>query len=193
GRAAPGSLCGAVRCSCLSLSGRVRHRLERDKKRARKIYKLRQLQILGVLAAMKSEDSTAAADFHNKTALWIVREFDAMAVEDLNVKGMVKNHHLVKSVSDAGWNQFVLILRSKAEEAGRVGIKVNPSYTSQDCSRCGQRERKTLATREHRCDNCGPAVSRDHNAAINIKGRAGLSGMVPAGESREPRISTYSR
>jgi putative transposase len=133
------------------------------------------------------------ADFHHKTALKIVRGFDAIAVEDLNVKGMVKNHHLAKSISDAGWNQFVLILMSKAEEAGREVIKVNPSYTSQDCSKCGHRVRKTLATREHRCVNCGFIAHRDHNAALNIKGRAGLSGMVPVGESREPRISTYSR
>jgi putative transposase len=130
------------------------------------------------------------ADFHHKTVLKILREFDAIAVEDLNVKGMVKNHHLAKSISDAGWNQFVLILTSKAEEAGRVVIQVNPSYTSQDCAKCGERVRKSLATREHRCINCGLVAHRDHNAALNIKGRAGLSGMVPVEESREPRIST---
>jgi len=130
------------------------------------------------------------ADFHHKTALKIVRKFDAMAVEDLNIKGMVKNHHLAKSISDAGWSQFILILTSKAESAGRVVIKVNPAYTSQDCSQCGHRVRKTLATREHRCINCGFVAHRDHNSALAIKGRAGLSGMVPVGESREPRIST---
>ena len=128
------------------------------------------------------------ADFHHKTALKIVRKFDAMAVEDLNIKGMVKNHHLAKSISDAGWSQFLLILTSKAESAGRVIIKVNPAYTSQDCSQCGHRVRKTLATREHRCINCGFVAHRDHNSALAIKGRAGLSGMVPVGESREPRI-----
>src|SRR5215468_9901369 len=133
------------------------------------------------------------ADFHHKTALKIVRKFDAMAVEDLNIKGMVKNHHLAKSISDAGWSQFILILTSKAESAGRVVIKVNPAYTSQDCSQCGHRVRKTLAKREHRCDKCGYVAHRDHNSALAIKGRAGLSGMVSDGKSREPRISTYSR
>jgi len=133
------------------------------------------------------------ADFHHKTALKIVRGFDAMAVEELNVRGMVKNHHLAKSISDAGWGQFILILTSKAESAGRIVIKVNPSYTSQDCSQCGHRVRKTLATREHRCDKCGYVAHRDHNSAIAIKGRAGLSGMVSDGKSREPRISSYSR
>src|SRR5262249_7551142 len=71
--------------------------------------------------------------------------------------------------------------------------KVNPAYTSQDCSQCGHRVRKTLAKREHRCDKCGYVAHRDHNSALAIKGRAGLSGMVSDGKSREPRISTYSR
>jgi putative transposase len=133
------------------------------------------------------------ADFQHKTALNIVREFDAIAVEDLNVKGMVKNHHLAKSISDAGWSQFTSILTNKAESAGRQVVKVNPSYTSQDCSQCGRRVRKTLATREHRCINCGFVAHRDHNAALNIRERgARASGMVPVGESREPRISTYN-
>jgi len=125
-------------------------------------------------------------DFHHKTAFKVVREFDAIAVEDLNIKGMVKNHHLAKSISDAGWSQFILILTSKAESAGRVVIKVNPSYTSQDCSRCGHRNRITLATRIYRCSRCGLVIHRDRNGALNVKGRAGLSGMVPDGESGEP-------
>lgn len=132
------------------------------------------------------------ADFHHKMALKVVREFDAIAVEELNIKGMVKNHHLAKSISDAGWSQFILILTSKAESAGRVVIKVNPSYTSQDCSRCSHRNRITLATRIYRCSRCGLVIHRDRNGALNVKGRAGLSGMVLDGESCEPRISTYN-
>ncbi|MGH9838345.1 MAG: RNA-guided endonuclease InsQ/TnpB family protein [Blastocatellia bacterium] len=118
------------------------------------------------------------ADFHHKTALNLVREFDRIAVEDLNVCGMVKNHGLAKSISDAGWSQFTSILTGKAANAGREVIKVNPSYTSQDCSKCGSRVRKTLATREHRCVSCGFVAHRDHNAAINIQQRGALaSGM----------------
>lgn len=132
------------------------------------------------------------ADFHHKTALNIVREFDAIAVEDLNIRGMVKNHHLAKSISDAAWSQFFAITKVKAESAGRTFERVNPRYTSQDCSRCGHRNKITLATRIYRCSQCGLVIHRDHNGAINVKGRAGLSGMVPVGEPCEPRISTYN-
>jgi putative transposase len=132
------------------------------------------------------------ADFHHKTALNIVRDFDAIAVEDLNVRGMVRNHHLAKSISDAAWSQFFTITKVKAESAGRTFERVDPRYTSQDCSRCGHRNKITLATRIYRCSQCGLVIHRDRNGAINIKGRAGLSGMVPVGEPCEPRISTYN-
>ena len=65
------------------------------------------------------------------------------------------------------------------------------AVTSQDCSRCGHRNKITLATRVYRCSRCGLVIHRDRNGALNVKGRAGLSGIVPDGESREPRISTY--
>jgi putative transposase len=76
-------------------------------------------------------------DFHFKEAGKLVNEYQSIKVEDLNIQGMVKNHCLAKSISDAGWGQFIMIVIFKAEEAGRTVIKVNPSYTSQDCSRCG--------------------------------------------------------
>ena len=153
----------------------------------------RRRKAVTLLAKKHQKIQRQRADFHHKTALNLIQEFDAIAVEDLNVRGMVKNHHLAKSISDAGWSQFTSILTNKAEEAGRQVIKVNPSYTSQDCSQCGHRVRKTLATREHVCVNCGFVAHRDHNAALNIQERgARASGMVPVGESREPRISTYN-
>jgi putative transposase len=166
----------------------AQRKVSRRKKRSNRRRKAARL-----LAKKHQKIQRQRADFHHKTALNIVREFDVIAVEDLNVKGMVKNHHLAKSISDAGWSQFTSILTNKAESAGRQVVKVNPSYTSQDCSQCGHRVRKTLATREHRCINCGFVAHRDHNAALNIRERgARASGMVPVGESREPRISTYN-
>ena len=120
-------------------------------------------------------------DFQHKTALRLIREFDAIAVEDLNIKGLVRNHHLAKAISDAAWQAFFLILTSKAAEAGRQVVKVEPQFTSQDCAHCGQRVRKTLAVREHRCLACGFVAHRDHNAALNIQRRG-----TPFGEGGRP-------
>ena len=122
-------------------------------------------------------------DFHHKTAKPIIEEFDTIAVEDLKIRNLARNPHLAKSISDAGWGGFISILSSKAASAGREVVKVNPAFTSQDCSQCGERVRKSLAVREHRCLVCGLVLHRDHNAAINLIGRVGRSGMkavVPA-------------
>lgn len=160
---------------------RVSRRTSKRGKRRRKA--------VALLARKHQDVRRRREDFHHKTALNIIREFDHISVENLNIAGLVKNHHLAKSISDAGWNQFTLILASKAEEAGRVVIRVNPAYTSQDCSQCGSRVKKSLAVREHRCTGCGLVLHRDHNAARNIekRGRAGLSGMGDS--SRENRES----
>ena len=102
----------------------------------------------------------------------------------------MKNHHLAKAISDAAWNTFVNILLNKAANAGRVVEKVEPKFTSQDCSNCKARVRKSLNEREHRCVNCGLILHRDHNAAINIlsKVRAEPSGMEAVTLPVDPRI-----
>jgi putative transposase len=113
-------------------------------------------------------------DFHFKEARKLVNQYQSIKVEDLNIRGMVKNHHLAKSISDAGCGQFIMILIFKAEEAGRSVIKVNPAYTSQECSRCGHRNEIRLATRIYECSKCGLVIHRDRNGAKRIeqKGRA---------------------
>ena len=133
---------------------------------------------VGWLAKKHLKVKRQRRDFHFKEAVKLVNEYQSIKVEDLNIQGMVKNHHLAKSISDAGWGQFIEILIFKAAEAGRTVIKVNPSYTSQDCSRCGHRNRITLATRIYRCSKCGLVIHRDRNGAKRIehKGRAVPSG-----------------
>ena len=76
-------------------------------------------------------------DFHHKAALTLVRENDTIYHEDLQTANMVKNHHLAKSISDAGWAAFLSILSYKAVCAGRSVVAVQPAYTSQTCSGCG--------------------------------------------------------
>lgn len=111
-------------------------------------------------------------DFLHKTSLDLVRRFDDIAVEDLNISGMMKTHYLAKSISDASWKIFLNILESKAENAGKRVWKVNARNTSQICSGCGERVKKTLSQRTHKCPDCGLTLNRDENAAKNILGRA---------------------
>jgi putative transposase len=97
-------------------------------------------------------------------------------VEDLSVNRMVHNHCLAKSIADAAWAQFVDYLTYKAAWAGGRVVLVNPAYTSQDCSRCGHRQKLRLADRTYRCPCCGLVLDRDHNAARNLLA-LGLQGI----------------
>lgn len=108
-------------------------------------------------------------DALNKIVYKLIQEYDFIAVEDLNIQGMVKNRRLSKSIMDAGWGYFKERLFSKAAEAGRVVVAVNPANTSQTCSSCGQLfpEKIGLSVRTVRC-SCGLELDRDVNAAINI-------------------------
>ncbi len=110
-------------------------------------------------------------DFHDKTAGLIVSQADVVAYERLNIKGLAKTK-LAKSILDAGWGQFLEILKCKAEKAGVLVIEVNANGTSQECSNCGVKVPKELKDRVHSCSNCGTELCRDLNAALNIKYRA---------------------
>jgi putative transposase len=109
------------------------------------------------------------ADFHHKIALAMVRNNDTIFHEDLQTANMIRNHHLAKSISDAGWSQFLSILSYKAACAGRLVVAVNPAFTSQRCSGCGIVVHKGLSVRWHSCPECGTSLHRDHNAAKNIE------------------------
>jgi putative transposase len=106
-----------------------------------------------------------------KTANNLLKKYDVVAVEDLNVKGLVRTR-LAKSVFDAGWSSFLSILTNKAKNAGLLVIQVIASGTSQDCSNCGVKVPKKLHERWHDCPNCKCSLDRDHNAAVNITNRA---------------------
>ena len=107
-------------------------------------------------------------DFEHKTARELAQKYDFIAYESLNIKGMVRNHRLAKSISDAAWGQFLRILCYKAEEAGGTVVAVNPQGTSVLCSQCGFSVSKTLADRQHVCPNCHLSIGRDLNSARNI-------------------------
>ncbi|MEG5048898.1 transposase [Microcoleus sp. B4-C1] len=110
-------------------------------------------------------------DFHFKTANNLLKKYEVVAVEDLNVKGLARTR-LAKSVLDAGWSSFLSILINKAVNAGLLVMTVCAYNSSQDCSNCGEKVPKKLHERWHDCPNCGCSLDRDHNAAIVIKNRA---------------------
>lgn len=135
-------------------------------------------------------------DFHHKQARALVERYDLLAVEDLQIVNMVRRAKPVpdpdnpgqylangaraksglnRSISDAGWGQFVSILRAKAEDAGRTLIEVDPRHTSDGCERCGHAERANRVTQaEFVCQRCGHCAQADEHAARNIL-RAGLA------------------
>lgn len=115
-------------------------------------------------------------NFTHQESKKIINKYQVICIEDLEVNRMVHNHCLAKSISDASWSSFFNLLFSKAEWAGRTIIKVNPAYTSQDCSSCGHREKKSLAVRQHHCKCCGLNINRDLNASLNIL-RIGLDSL----------------
>lgn len=138
-----------------------------------------------ILARLHCKIRNQRSDFHHKVSRKLIDTCGFIAVEDLNIKGMVRNHHLAKSISDAGWRQFLGYLAYKAENAGCVVEKVAPHYTSINCSRCGEPVPKTLADRIHKCPFCGIVICRDVNAAHNIlqKSTAGTAGSNAWGEA----------
>ncbi|MBE9198119.1 transposase [Nodularia sp. LEGE 06071] len=102
-----------------------------------------------------------------------------VVLEDLNVSGLVRNHRLAKSISDASWYNFRQWLEYFGEKFGRQIIAVPPHFTSLECSNCGARVQKSLSTRTHSCPHCGYTEQRDVNAAKVILSRANARGGHP--------------
>jgi putative transposase len=98
----------------------------------------------------------------------LVAEYDLIAHEKLNIRGMARTR-FAKSILDAAWAQLIRRLYSEAEYAGKWMIPVNPRGTTKRCSNCGEMVPKTIRQRVHDCPVCGLSLGRDHNAALNIK------------------------
>lgn len=114
-------------------------------------------------------------DFLHKLSRTLTLKYAKIAIEDLNIKSMVHNHFLAKSISDASWSVFIQMLSYKAVICGGQIIKVNPRGTSKTCSQCGTVIDMPLGKREFKCPSCGFVCHRDHNSALEIHGRAGLA------------------
>ncbi|MGB3534383.1 MAG: transposase [Microcoleaceae cyanobacterium] len=111
-------------------------------------------------------------EYCKRVAYCVIHSNDVVAYEDLNVKGMVKNRHLAKSISDVAWSIFRHWLEYFGVKYGKLTISVAPHNTSQNCSICGEKVQKSLSTRTHVCSHCGYTEDRDINAAKNILKKA---------------------
>jgi putative transposase len=111
-------------------------------------------------------------DFARKTASTLVSSHDVIAYEDLQIRNMARNHHLAKSIHDAGWGTFLSWVKAYGLMHRIPIIAVVPHFTSQECSACGALVKKSLSVRTHICPSCGVVLERDHNAALNILAKA---------------------
>lgn len=158
-----------------SLSRKKRGSANREKARVR-------------LARVEERIANRRRDFAFKTARSIVNRYELICVEDLRIDNMRRNHRLSKSIGDAGWGILRRALTYMAERSeGRMAL-VDPKYTSQLCSKCGEVVSKSLSERTHVCPYCGLRVDRDVNAARNILHRGLEIGMehaelTPEGET----------
>jgi putative transposase len=142
---------------------RAQRRVSRRKKGSH-----RRRKAVALLAKAHQTVRRQRTDFHHKTALALVCQYDTIYLEDLQPANLVRNPYLAKSISDAARARFRTLLEGKAAYVGRRVIAVPPAYTSQDCSGCGERVPKSLSMRTHICTNCGLVMDRDENAALNI-------------------------
>jgi putative transposase len=146
---------------------RLSRRLSRKKKGSKNRKKARKQLAKAHLKVQRQRE-----DFARKTANALITSHDLIAYEDLKICNMVKNHHLAKSIHDAGWGTFLAWVKYYAAIHDIPVIAVAPQYTSQECSACGTLVKKSLSVRTHICTGCGLVLDRDQNAALNILAKA---------------------
>ena len=146
---------------------RLHRQLSRKKKRSTNRKKARKQLAKAYLKVQRQRE-----DFARKQANALVSSHDLIAYEHLQIRNLVKNRHLAKSIHDAGWGTFLQWVRYYAAMHDIPVIAVAPQYTSQACSACGALIKKSLSVRTHICTGCGVVLDRDHNAALNILAKA---------------------
>jgi putative transposase len=120
------------------------------------------------VATVKRHIRRKVLDYQHKLSTWLVKEYDAVFVEDLNVKGMLEQSHNARNKQDAAWRQFITLLEYKADMYGTHVVQVDARGTTKECASCGVETAKTIWVREHSCPSCGFETDRDANASLNV-------------------------
>jgi putative transposase len=163
--------------SCQKRLAKAQRKMSKSKKETPEYEKWRK-----IAAGIRCKSINRRNDFFHKLINDITAKYDVIAVEDLRIKDMLKNHKLANSITDASWRTFIRMLESKAASKGVKVIKVDPANTSKTCSSCGTVTDIKLGEDTFKCPVCGLILGRDHNAALNIKRLAAQSlGDIPEG------------
>ena len=144
---------------------KAQRKLSKQKKKS-----LERRKVKKVVTHIHKRIANRRNNFCHQEARRLVNRFGIICIEDLHINEMKRGNFrsINRSIGDVAWGQFANYLSYKAENAGRQVVKVNPAYTSQDCTKCGYREVKKLSDRIHHCSSCGFETDRDHNASLNI-------------------------
>lgn len=152
----------------------------------------RRRKVRALVAAAHRKITNTRRTYLHQVSAQMVKTYDLIAVEDLNVKGLARSM-LAKSIHDASWSTFIDMIAYKAEKAGRYLIRVDAKNTTQACSNCGAIVPKSLKDRTHDCPHCGTVLDRDENAARNVLRKGvlalGLDNVTRWGERPAANIS----
>ncbi len=120
------------------------------------------------VAKIKRHLRRKVLDYQHKLTTWLVTEYDAVFVEDLDVTGMLQEDGNARNKHDAAWRQFITLLEYKGDLYGTRVVQVEARGTTKECAQCGVESEKPIWVREHSCPSCGFECDRDANASLNV-------------------------
>jgi len=143
--------------------GREQRKLSRKEKESNNYEKQRKK-----VAKVKRHIKRKVLDYQHKLTTWLVKTYDAVFVEDLNVAGMLQGEGNARNKQAAAWRQFITLLEYKGDLYGTHVVQVEARGTTKECASCGVETAKPIWVREHSCPSCGFECNRDANAAMNV-------------------------
>ena len=143
------------------------------------------------VATVKRHIRRQVLDYQHKITTWLVTEYDAVFVEDLDVERMLQHDENARNKHDAAWRQFITLLEYKGELYGTHVVQVESEGTTKECARCGVETAKPIWVREHSCPACGFETDRDANAAMNVLQRGFSELGLGWPESTSPEIEDF--